>query len=81
MELSRMVPPYFMKKTNNPIKLHSELQFFLVPVRFYGLATTNAIASLLFHENESNEIDSERTKKDEEIEPISSLAAQFLGAK
>jgi hypothetical protein len=45
------------------------------------LATTDAIASLLFHENESNEIDSERTKKDEEIEPIPNFAAQFLGAK
>jgi hypothetical protein len=39
---------------------------------------SEAIASLLLHKNEQNKIDSERTRKDEEIEPIPDLLAQFV---
>jgi hypothetical protein len=46
-----------------------------------GLATSDAITSFLLHRNEPNkrdsETDSERRQKDEEIELIPSILAQF----
>jgi hypothetical protein len=44
----------------------------------FSLATFNAIASLLLHENETNKIYFERTRKDKEIGPTPSLPAQFV---
>jgi hypothetical protein len=46
--------------------------------RLHGLAISNAIARLLLLINEPNKVDSERTKKDEEIGPIPSLLAEFV---
>jgi hypothetical protein len=42
------------------------------------MAISAAIASLLFHINEPNKVDSKRTKKDEEVGPIFSLLAKFI---
>jgi hypothetical protein len=54
----------------------------LVWARFYrrhhDLAISDAIASLLLHINEPNKVDSERTRKDEEVGPIPRLLAQSV---
>jgi hypothetical protein len=51
----------------------------LVWVKFYrrhhDFAISDAIASVLLHINEPNKVDSERTRKDEEVKPIPSLLA------
>jgi hypothetical protein len=44
----------------------------------HGSATSNVIASLLLHENETNKVDSKKARKDKEIGPIPSLPAQFV---
>jgi hypothetical protein len=46
-------------------------------LRLHGLAISDAISSLLLHINEPNKVDSERTQKDEEVGPITSVLAQF----
>jgi hypothetical protein len=48
----------------------------IVSARF--MATFDVIASLLLLKNKPNKIDSERTKKHNEIEPISSILVQFV---
>jgi hypothetical protein len=44
----------------------------------YGLATFNAITSLLLHRNEPNKVDSERKREDKEVGLIPSLLARFV---
>jgi hypothetical protein len=44
----------------------------------HGLATSNVIASLLLHENETNKVDSKKARKDKETGPIPNLPAQFV---
>jgi hypothetical protein len=43
-----------------------------------AIAISDAIASLLLHENELNKIVFERTQKDGEVGPITSFLAQFV---